>query len=468
MAPGGEVLDRVDDHPPVLRLHARRRRPPHAVHADRRGVGRGSTGRAHRPVECAAAARPPAPGCRDPPPAHRGRSRRGAERGDDYVPPTFAADGFIHCTAGDDLMLQVANRFYASAGRAVGGVDDRRGAGASRVRWEPADAGEPTELRRPALPPHLRATRARRGRWAHGGDGARARRRRRRGSSVTSRCEPRRARARQLRAPHQNRSRPSTSTTSTPGALGARRRRDVHRTGRARSAAARDRDAGRRPPPTSPTDSARGTGEHVAHADGGEHRRPVRVGVERHPRPAPDRHERRAARAARRHPSSGSAGRSTHTPSASTERQQGRHDVGERTDRVEWTCTPAATNSSASSRRFSSSSMTTRSGVRPTMACDVGILRPADVTERRLLTEPRAGERLDAPGEEGLGDRRDETDDAHPPDRRRGHAPSSLRFCASNSSCESEPRYSMPSSFSSCEATSTAGGGSGVPPWWPP
>ena len=29
-----------------------------------------------------------------------------------YLPAEYAADGFIHCTAGDELMLQVANRFY--------------------------------------------------------------------------------------------------------------------------------------------------------------------------------------------------------------------------------------------------------------------------------------------------------------------------------------------------------------------
>jgi uncharacterized protein (DUF952 family) len=32
--------------------------------------------------------------------------------GQPYLPAEYTADGFIHCTAGDDLMLQVANRFY--------------------------------------------------------------------------------------------------------------------------------------------------------------------------------------------------------------------------------------------------------------------------------------------------------------------------------------------------------------------
>ncbi len=30
----------------------------------------------------------------------------------DYLPAEYAHDGFIHCTQGDELMLQVANRFY--------------------------------------------------------------------------------------------------------------------------------------------------------------------------------------------------------------------------------------------------------------------------------------------------------------------------------------------------------------------
>lgn len=29
-----------------------------------------------------------------------------------YLPADYADDGFVHCTSGDDLMLQVANRFY--------------------------------------------------------------------------------------------------------------------------------------------------------------------------------------------------------------------------------------------------------------------------------------------------------------------------------------------------------------------
>jgi uncharacterized protein (DUF952 family) len=32
--------------------------------------------------------------------------------GQPYLPAEYDADGFVHCTAGDELMLQVANTFY--------------------------------------------------------------------------------------------------------------------------------------------------------------------------------------------------------------------------------------------------------------------------------------------------------------------------------------------------------------------
>ena len=36
---------------------------------------------------------------------------------DDYLPAAFAADGFIHCSPADDVMLAVANGYYAAATR---------------------------------------------------------------------------------------------------------------------------------------------------------------------------------------------------------------------------------------------------------------------------------------------------------------------------------------------------------------
>ena len=37
---------------------------------------------------------------------------RGWPAGTPYEPAEYAADGFVHCTAGEELMLAVANRFY--------------------------------------------------------------------------------------------------------------------------------------------------------------------------------------------------------------------------------------------------------------------------------------------------------------------------------------------------------------------
>jgi uncharacterized protein (DUF952 family) len=39
---------------------------------------------------------------------------RGWPDGEPYLPAEYAADGFVHCTAGAALMLEVANRFYCS------------------------------------------------------------------------------------------------------------------------------------------------------------------------------------------------------------------------------------------------------------------------------------------------------------------------------------------------------------------
>jgi uncharacterized protein (DUF952 family) len=40
---------------------------------------------------------------------------RGGPGDQPYLPAEYDADGFIHCTAGDNLMLAVANRFYRAA-----------------------------------------------------------------------------------------------------------------------------------------------------------------------------------------------------------------------------------------------------------------------------------------------------------------------------------------------------------------
>jgi len=62
-----------------------------------------------------------------------------------YTPEAFKKDGFIHCTQGDALMLEVANRFYkASPGDfLVVGIDEAKIT--SPVKWEaPADPATAT------------------------------------------------------------------------------------------------------------------------------------------------------------------------------------------------------------------------------------------------------------------------------------------------------------------------------------
>ena len=55
-----------------------------------------------------------------------------------YVPDAFAKDGFIHCTQGDALLLEVANRFYKSVPGAfiVLNIDETKVT--SPIRWEPS------------------------------------------------------------------------------------------------------------------------------------------------------------------------------------------------------------------------------------------------------------------------------------------------------------------------------------------
>jgi uncharacterized protein (DUF952 family) len=55
-----------------------------------------------------------------------------------YLPAEYDADGFIHCTAGDALMIAVANRFYrATAGEYVLLMIDPSRLTAP-LKWEPS------------------------------------------------------------------------------------------------------------------------------------------------------------------------------------------------------------------------------------------------------------------------------------------------------------------------------------------
>jgi uncharacterized protein (DUF952 family) len=79
---------------------------------------------------------------------------RGWPASEPYLPAEYAADGFIHCTQGDDLMLEVANRFYRGApGEFVLLVVDEQRLGA-QVRWEPPahPSGEPAAPDAPLFP----------------------------------------------------------------------------------------------------------------------------------------------------------------------------------------------------------------------------------------------------------------------------------------------------------------------------
>jgi uncharacterized protein (DUF952 family) len=61
---------------------------------------------------------------------------RAWQPGSSYRPPSLQTEGFVHCTAGDDLMLQVANRFYRSDDDLVVVALESADLG-SEVRWEP-------------------------------------------------------------------------------------------------------------------------------------------------------------------------------------------------------------------------------------------------------------------------------------------------------------------------------------------
>ena len=76
----------------------------------------------------------------------------GAQPDSDYLPPTFAADGFIHCTAGDELMLEVANRFYREVAdpMVAWSIDEERVR--SEVRWEPPMPENPPNYHGPLFP----------------------------------------------------------------------------------------------------------------------------------------------------------------------------------------------------------------------------------------------------------------------------------------------------------------------------
>ena len=68
--------------------------------------------------------------------------------GGGFEPASLATEGFVHCTGDDDLMLTVANRFYADGPDELVVVTLDEAKLASEVRWEaPAhpDGGAPSD-----------------------------------------------------------------------------------------------------------------------------------------------------------------------------------------------------------------------------------------------------------------------------------------------------------------------------------
>lgn len=57
--------------------------------------------------------------------------------GQPYLPAEFAADGFVHCTAGDDVMLKVANAFYRAAPGEFVLLEIDPARLSAPLRWEP-------------------------------------------------------------------------------------------------------------------------------------------------------------------------------------------------------------------------------------------------------------------------------------------------------------------------------------------
>jgi len=74
--------------------------------------------------------------------------------GGPYEPASLATEGFVHCTGDDDLMLSVANRFYADQPDdfVVVSLDPQRLV--SEVRWEAAahPDGRPASADDPLFP----------------------------------------------------------------------------------------------------------------------------------------------------------------------------------------------------------------------------------------------------------------------------------------------------------------------------
>jgi uncharacterized protein (DUF952 family) len=72
-----------------------------------------------------------------------------------YRPATYPEDGFVHCSAGDDVMLAVADAVYANTSDqlVVWEVDESRLT--SPVRWEAAEPAPPPGVSPATRFPHV-------------------------------------------------------------------------------------------------------------------------------------------------------------------------------------------------------------------------------------------------------------------------------------------------------------------------
>jgi uncharacterized protein (DUF952 family) len=74
---------------------------------------------------------------------------------DDYLPAAYAADGFIHCSPSDEVMLAVANAYYAGSDEDLVVWDVDESALTAQVRWEPPDPAPPPGVAAGVLFPHV-------------------------------------------------------------------------------------------------------------------------------------------------------------------------------------------------------------------------------------------------------------------------------------------------------------------------
>ena len=74
---------------------------------------------------------------------------------DDYLPAAYAADGFIHCSPSDEVMLAVANAYYAGGDEDLVVWDVDESALTAQVRWEAPDPAPPPGAPAGVLFPHV-------------------------------------------------------------------------------------------------------------------------------------------------------------------------------------------------------------------------------------------------------------------------------------------------------------------------